>query len=45
MLPDEWRSPEAEALFDELMKRFLERDGSGGHPFDFDSNSRRGIAV
>ena len=40
MLPEALRSPETEELFDELMKRFLERDGSGGHPFDFDSNSR-----
>ncbi|WGZ96331.1 MAG: Do family serine endopeptidase [Candidatus Thiothrix putei] len=40
MLPEELQSPETEELFDELMKRFFERDGGGGHPFDFDSNSR-----
>lgn len=40
ILPEELQSPETEELFDELMKRFFERDGSGGHPFDFDSNSR-----
>jgi len=40
ILPDELRSPETDELFDELMKRFFERDGSGGQPFDFDSDSR-----
>ncbi|OQX00495.1 MAG: serine peptidase, partial [Thiothrix lacustris] len=42
MLPESLQSPETDALFDELMKRFLERDGagSGGQPFDFDSKSR-----
>lgn len=40
MLPEEFKSPEAEELFDELMRRFFERDGGGGNPFDFDSNSR-----
>lgn len=40
MLSEDSQSPETEELFDELMKRFLERDGSGGKPFDFDSKSR-----
>ncbi len=40
MLPDELRSPETDELFDELMKRFFERGGGGGQPFDFDSDSR-----
>ncbi|UOG91674.1 MAG: S1C family serine protease [Candidatus Thiothrix sulfatifontis] len=39
-MPDELRSSETDELFDELMKRFFERDGSGGQPFDFDSDSR-----
>lgn len=42
MLPESLQSPETDELFDELMKRFLERDGTGngGQPFDFDSKSR-----
>lgn len=42
MLPESLQSPETDELFDELMKRFLERDGAGngGQPFDFDSKSR-----
>ena len=40
MLPDALQSPETDQLFDELMKRFFERDGGGGKPFDFDSSSR-----
>ncbi len=41
MLPNASPSPESDELFDELMKRLFERDGSsGGKPFDFDSNSR-----
>jgi serine protease Do len=42
MLPEALQSPETDELFDELMKRFLERDGGGNadKPFDFDSKSR-----
>ncbi|QTR48226.1 Do family serine endopeptidase [Thiothrix litoralis] len=41
MLPDSLQSPETDELFDQLMKRFFERDGGGGgKPFDFDSSSR-----
>lgn len=40
MLPEELQSPEAEELFDELMKRFFDHGSDGGNPFNFDSNSR-----
>lgn len=40
LLPDELRSPESDELFDEMMKRFLERGEQGASPFNFDSNSR-----
>lgn len=38
MLPDSLKSPENEALFDELMKRFFD-NGNGGNPFDFNTDS------
>ncbi|MEZ5537365.1 MAG: DegQ family serine endoprotease [Thiolinea sp.] len=43
MIPERFRSPENEELFDELMKRFFgdgEGGGDGEAPFDFDSNAR-----
>lgn len=40
MLPEEFKTPEAEEFFDELMKRFFDPEGNGSSPFDFDSNSR-----
>lgn len=38
VLPKELQSPEAEELFDELLKRFME-PGQGGAPFDFGGNT------
>lgn len=40
MLPEEFKTPEAEELFDELMKRFFDPEGKGENPFGFDSDSR-----
>jgi serine protease Do len=43
MIPERYRSPENEELFDELIKRFFGEGGGEGEgelPFDFDSNAR-----
>ncbi|MDD5394196.1 MAG: trypsin-like peptidase domain-containing protein [Thiothrix sp.] len=39
-LPEELRTPENEALFDEMMKRYFDNDGNGTSPFDFNSDAR-----
>lgn len=38
-LPEEFKTPKGEALFDELMERLLE-EGGGDMPFGFDGNTR-----
>lgn len=50
MIPERFRSPETEELFDDLMKRFFGEDGrppggglgpdEEGNPYDFDTNAR-----
>jgi serine protease Do len=40
MLPEALQSPENDALFDELLKRFLENGSGAGKSLDFDSKSR-----
>jgi serine protease Do len=41
VLPKELQSPEAEELFDELLKRFMD-PGQGGEPFDFGGGNTSG---
>ncbi len=42
MIPERYRSPGTEELFDELLKKFFEGGGGegGGTPFDHDTNAR-----